>query len=207
MRVYIVRHGLSVGNKERTHQLPNTALSEEGILQAKAIALRVAKLPIDLIYASSLKRAQQTAQIIAKRVGLKIETWDEIREIKRPSEITGRHVDSPEARMYAQALETNFGDPDWKYSDEDSFGDLKGRANKVLKHLCKNHKNQNILLVSHGTFIKMAIASAVFGQNLTPQIFWDFRIHTYAENTGISVLDYSEGRGWKLLTFNDSSHL
>ncbi|HKC04483.1 MAG TPA: histidine phosphatase family protein [Patescibacteria group bacterium] len=207
MKIYLVRHGLSLGNKAKMHQLPHVVLSEEGVIQANAIAERVSNLSIDLIYSSSLTRAQETAKAISNKIGARIETWDEVREIKRPSEILGKHVDSPETREFDQALEANYKDPDWKYSDEETFNDLKARAKGVLDHLLKTHGDQNILVVSHGTFIKMLVATVLFGENLTADVFWDFREHTYAENTGISVCENRPGKGWRLLTFSDSSHL
>lgn len=57
MLVYLVRHGESEGNKSQTYQFPETELSETGKRQAEILAERLAKIPIDFVYASILKRA------------------------------------------------------------------------------------------------------------------------------------------------------
>jgi uncharacterized phosphatase len=207
MKIYLVRHGLSIGNKNHIHQFPDSSLSEEGQAQARAIAERVKNLPINFIYSSNIARAQETAKLIAEKSKHKIETWEELREIKRPSQILGKRGDSAEAKKFEEAMKDNYKNPYFKYSDEDSFSELKERAEKVLNHLVEKHTGENVLLVSHGTFIKMLVSFVVFGKNLTPEIFWDLREHTYAENTGISIVEHTPERGWRLLTFNDISHL
>lgn len=207
MNLYIVRHGESVGNKARTYQFSDMGLSPDGISQAKAIAQRVKGLSIDLIYASNLKRAQETAGIIAGEAKLPIETWEDIREFRRPTDLSGKHVDSPESRAFEKAFEKNYKNPDWKYSDDETFNEIKARTARVLTHLVEKHRDQNVLLVSHGTFIKMLAAYVVFREKLTSEMFWDFRHHSFAGNTGVSICEYTDRHGWRLLSWNDMSHL
>lgn len=207
MLVYLVRHGESEGNKSQTYQFPETELSETGKRQAEILAERLAKIPIDFIYASSLKRAQQTAEIISKVKNLKIETWDDIREIRRPSILRGKHVRSVEAELFEKAYLKNYKNPSWKFSDEENFSDLKVRAEKVLNHLLKNHSDQNVLLVSHGTFIKTLTSLVLFRESLTAEIFWNFRHHTTIKNTSITICEHTEKFGWSLVSWNDMQHL
>lgn len=207
MKVYLVRHAESEGNKTQTYQFPETGLSENGRRQALILAKRLTKVPIDLIYTSSLLRAQETSEIIAGTNKVKIETWQEIREIGRPSSLRGTQVKSEESRKFEKAEEENYSKSDWKYSDDESFNELVARGKKVLNHLLKNHQKQNVLLVSHGTFIKILVALVVFGEKLNALTFWEFRHHSFATNTGISICQYTEERGWKLLSWNDTGHL
>ena len=71
MKLFLVRHGQSLANKERKHQgredeWRNTSLSNIGKTQAKKVADRLKDENFNLIYSSPLKRAKQTAEIINK---------------------------------------------------------------------------------------------------------------------------------------------
>ena len=89
MNIYLVRHGQSEGNLKKFHQGADVPLSKNGKVQAKILAQRFKKIPVDSIYSSPYIRAKQTAEFISKELKLPIEYWDILRERKRPSEIEG----------------------------------------------------------------------------------------------------------------------
>jgi len=66
VRLYIVRHGESRGNLAGTLQgsRVDEPLSPRGIRQAEALSARLAREPIDLVFASPMIRARQTAEIL-----------------------------------------------------------------------------------------------------------------------------------------------
>ena len=75
MKVYLARHGQTVWNRRdvvcgRT----DIPLTEKGLQQARELAEQVAAAPVDLILASPLQRAQQTAQVVAERIHAPIVT-------------------------------------------------------------------------------------------------------------------------------------
>ncbi len=72
--IYIVQHG----EKETTDGDP--ALSAAGVTQARLTGRYLATRRIDLLYASPLRRARQTAAIIADAVGLAMRVDDRLRE-------------------------------------------------------------------------------------------------------------------------------
>ena len=79
MRIYLVRHG------RQSSPLCNVDvdLAPEGVEQARRLAERLMKEEaVDAVYASGLLRAEQTARIIAERLGLQADTghaeWNEI---------------------------------------------------------------------------------------------------------------------------------
>ena len=64
-RFLIVRHGETVWNAEgRIQGHSDTKLSDHGVLQAQAVARRLADATIDAAYSSDLARASETANII-----------------------------------------------------------------------------------------------------------------------------------------------
>ncbi len=81
--IYLVRHGENKANitKEFSYKLVDYPLTAKGILQARQTAEYFTDKHIDEIYASPLKRALETAHIIAQRLELAVITTEEFREV------------------------------------------------------------------------------------------------------------------------------
>lgn len=207
MKVYLVRHGETTGNIDSLYQTAETPLSPEGENQAKKVADRFKRTNIDLIYTSVHVRAQETSKFISKKTGAKIEPWDKLMEIRRPKEVRGKRIDDPDVEEIMKDVIANFANPNWKYSDEENFFDLETRAILVLDHLLKRHRDQTIICISHGTFIKFLASKAILRNKLTPEIFDLFRHNVWSANTGITKLEYTENHGWRLSYWNDVTHI
>lgn len=206
MILYLVRHGESLANKNLFHHKPETPLSKRGVEQAKIVAERLKNIEVDFIYSSPQKRAKQTAEIISKQKNLSIEFWEDLKEIRTPSKVWGKPLDDKKTvKIDEQSLQSFLRGE--RYSDEETFKELSARGQSVLNHLLKEHKDQKILCVSHGTMTKMIVARIIFGNKLTPKVFIVLRKHLWAKNTGITICRYTEKYGWTLNTWNDSSHL
>lgn len=74
MTIWLVRHGETELNAARVLQPADTPLSAHGERQAQALAERLADEPLAGILSSDLPRALQTAQRVAKRTGLAVQT-------------------------------------------------------------------------------------------------------------------------------------
>jgi phosphohistidine phosphatase len=72
MKLYFLRHGLAGNRDEWESDDSARPLTEEGIAKMKKSAATIAKLglDLDLILASPLVRALQTAEIVAKQLNL-----------------------------------------------------------------------------------------------------------------------------------------
>ena len=82
MILYCVRHGESTYNSlGRIQGHLDVPLSERGVRQSQAAAAALAGLSIEVIYASPLRRAFQTAQIIAEILQVQIRTDPRLMEI------------------------------------------------------------------------------------------------------------------------------
>lgn len=205
MKLYLIRHGQSIGNLNKLHQFSHTPLSDLGRKQAEVVAKRFSSIPIDLILASDFARAHETAQIIAKHLSKPLENNHLLREIKRPSEIEGKSTTDPEVVSIKSAIKDNLHDPSWHYSDEENIFDLIARAQKFLLQI-QEKKESSILAVSHGNLIGAIVGNVVLGNLLTPQIYKSMENSMWYSNTGISVLEWSSDR-WHLITWNDNAHL
>lgn len=81
--LYFMRHGENEDNLAQvlSARQEDKPLTEMGMRQAEAAADWLAGRSIRRIYSSSLKRAQQSAQIVARRLGLDVMLSDDIREL------------------------------------------------------------------------------------------------------------------------------
>src|SRR5665647_97279 len=81
MKIYIVRHGETDSNKARKAQGQriNEFLNSEGVRQTEELTSNIDK-DFDVIFTSPLKRAAQTAEILAKEIKAPVIVREEIIE-------------------------------------------------------------------------------------------------------------------------------
>jgi probable phosphoglycerate mutase len=161
MKVYFVRHGESEGNVGSIRQGPHSPLTKHGRKQANFIADRVARLEVDTLVSSTMKRAVETAEIIGQRIEKPFETSELFIERRRPKEQIGNAKNSPLALEAETAIIQNFTVPGFRYSDEENFDDLKKRAEAALEFLVQKSTNR-VVVVTHGFFLRVLAAYAVF---------------------------------------------
>ena len=81
-QVLLIRHGETDWNAEQRWQgHSDIPLNQVGIAQAEELAERVHCFSLELLLSSDLARAHQTAQIIARRLGIPIYTAEQLREV------------------------------------------------------------------------------------------------------------------------------
>jgi broad specificity phosphatase PhoE len=208
-KIYFVRHGESEGNAGPIRQTASTSLTEKGRSQAAYVAERCAKLPIEVVISSTMTRAKETAEIILTKVSKPIEYSDLFVERRRPSEVLGKPKDNPEAEQAETEIKKHFHEPGWRFSDEENFEDLKERASKALEYLSQRPE-ENILVVTHGYFMRIVMAYMLFGKTLTGEECVKCIRKFHMENTGITVLEHdkaNEKTPWWLWIWNDHAHL
>jgi broad specificity phosphatase PhoE len=79
-KVHVIAHGATPLDKQgRLHgQKVDASLSDEGRQAAHAAGLKLKRAGIETIYTSPLKRAKETAAILAEHTGARIEDRDEL---------------------------------------------------------------------------------------------------------------------------------
>ncbi|MDB5264588.1 MAG: hypothetical protein JWN64_159 [Parcubacteria group bacterium] len=206
--VYLIRHGESEANVGMISEMEAPALTEKGQQQAAFLAERASRLPVQAIVASTLLRAEQTAEAVAKRTGLALETSPLFVERSRASIQTDKPKDHEDFVIAEQNILANFTVPGYRFADEENFDDLKERAQKALQYL-EERPEEHILVVTHGFFLRALIAQVTFGEALTAhecdRMMWSFR----TQNTGLTIIKYDEtkDRPWWVYTWNDHAHL
>jgi probable phosphoglycerate mutase len=204
-KIYFVRHGATGGNEKNQFQHITTPLSDMGLKQAEFVASRFESIPVDVVVGSTMTRASQTAEAIAKTVKKEMIASDLFQEILRPTVVRGRSKQDPEVASIMQSVKENFEQEDWHHSDEENFFDLKKRAVKALEFI-SSLQHENIVVVTHGNFLVMLLMVMGFRQNLTPKVYKDMRQFFVLKNTGITIVDEHEGQ-YFLITLNDFAHL
>jgi broad specificity phosphatase PhoE len=204
--VYVVRHAQSQDNALKKHQVASVGLSELGIKQAKCVTQRLVTKNIDAIISSPYQRARQTAEFISAAVQKPIELTPLLTELKRPTEIEGRHYDDPEAVKIRRAILANLHDPNWHYADEETFFDARERAIQCITFITQIDK-RNVLLITHGGIMVMIIAVMLHGKEMGVGDFLKLRTFMHADNAGITLCNYMNNTTWKLITWNDCAHL
>jgi len=206
MNIYFIRHGEGHHNANNLYSQPHFELTDKGKEEAKAAGSRLKHLPIEVLVVSSFVRTKQTAEIINNQIGNKPVIYSDLPvEVKRPSEIAGKRLDLPESLAIRKQMDENADDPNWRYSDEENFHDLKERGSKFLEYL-EGFKEDNIAVVSHSVFIKMVILLIIVGDSLTPKIFNRSYRGMKLATSGVTICEFNYDL-WGLLTWNDQAHL
>ena len=158
-RVILVRHGESVGNASRQFTVTDEAgLTDLGRLQAVRAAevLRTRFRPARLI-ASPFRRARDTAELIAARLGLSVELDAAVRE---------QHFGELRGRPYEAALELPGFERiqrwEWRPPGGETLLEVRERAVPAIERLAREHADEHAVVVCHGGTI-LALWSHVTG--------------------------------------------
>jgi 2,3-bisphosphoglycerate-dependent phosphoglycerate mutase len=134
----LARHGETDWNKEgRWQGWADPPLNDTGRSQARALAEQLSDVPFDAVYSSDLRRAHETAEVVAAPHGVPVVTDQGLREIDVGSwsgltrdEIAERF---PNGRQDGETRE--------QHAD---------RVLAAIERLARDHTGERILLVTHG---------------------------------------------------------
>lgn len=191
-KIILVRHGQTDFNIDHIMQGHlDTFLNSAGLKQTQKTAKLLMEEKIDFIYSSDLKRTHQTALIISKELNIPIILNPLLRE-RNFGELEG--YKTPEAVKIHSGFswDRGFNDPASSYLNIESGKDMRKRVKKIIQMLKSKHKDQVILLVSHGGLIRNFIDYF----NLTDKVV-DFD-KTFS-NAGINIFEKTDN-GYILTT-------
>ncbi|MFA4871942.1 MAG: histidine phosphatase family protein [Patescibacteria group bacterium] len=154
-KIFIVRHGQDMDNANNIlNGLRDLALTDLGRKQARATAQKLKDKNIGIIYSSPLKRALETARIMARALGVKkIIVNNDLRE-RDFGVLTGKSLaDIPKYSKNNLPIDGTLYFLDVKKAE--SFPTVYERAKGVLEKIVAQKNGQNILIVTHGDFGKM----------------------------------------------------
>lgn len=147
--LYLVRHGETPDNVNMIMQGQTQGmLNENGKRQARELAMRMKDKHLDAILSSDLRRAIETAEIIADGRELNVETTPLLRE-RDWGGFTGKYIPSIQNAVWPNDIE--------------GLEELRGRASRFLDLIRERYADKSVLAVGHG-IINKAIQSVYFGR-------------------------------------------
>jgi probable phosphoglycerate mutase len=181
--ILLIRHGETAWNAERRLQGHlDIALNTEGERQAQALADALADERIDLVVASDLSRARQTAAAVATRHGMQVQVDPGLRE---------RCYGGFEGLLYAE-IEARFPSEfaAWQGREIDAalppggnrgetFRQFHQRAVEAILGWAAAHPGKTVALVAHGGVLECAYRCALGLPLETPR---DFKVHNASIN-------------------------
>jgi broad specificity phosphatase PhoE len=188
--LYLLRHAATPANlshpaklQGRRHDPPLAAV---GVRQAEMTRDFLAVRAIDACYCSPMRRAQQTAGIIAEPHALRLENIEDLTEcdVGRWEGIDWDTIrcQDPERYNAFHANPARFG-----YPGGESFADVYDRAAPAIDRLLELHEGGAILVVTHHIVGRTYLAGVLgLGPDRARQISLD--------NCGISLVQCQGGR-------------
>lgn len=157
MIVYFVRHGESASNAAPGGMaLPleqGDRLTERGFEQARAVAERFGAAGATRILASPLRRARETAEVIAERLELPITEVEELRELRESEGFGELSLEDQRLRRWSEWMAEHGDDPDHSYRGGESFNEITRRV-RVLQERLVADAVETTIAVSHGIFMR-----------------------------------------------------
>ena len=142
--ILLVRHGETIDNARQIMQGQTQGdLNEKGREQARQVAERLSAEPIDAVVASDLRRAIQTAEIIAAPHNLIVNTTELLRERDWGS-FTGRYIPDLRGETWPDDIE-----------NEEA---LLQRALAFLQYITTTYPDKRVVAVGHGIVNKAILA-------------------------------------------------
>lgn len=143
MKLYAARHGETEWNKlNKVLGRTDIPLNETGLKQAYELAEKMRDYNIDLIIASPLSRALETAKIVAEKNNIPYQTDARLMEHNfGVFEGLNRNNENYQVtkRKYAS-----------RYEGGESFFDVVARIYPLIEELKEKYSDKNVLLVTHG---------------------------------------------------------
>ncbi|GIP37726.1 alpha-ribazole phosphatase [Paenibacillus sp. J31TS4] len=187
-RYYLIRHGETEWNRDGNRYCGRSdiCLSPRGADQAEQLAVYLQHVPLDRVYASTLRRAYDTAGPLAHTKGLPIVRDARAAEIDfglweglRSPEISDKH-----AEAWAAWQSTPESHPAGLTGE--TAGQVYGRMRELLLETADRHPGEAIAVVSHSTTLRIFLAG-MLGMPLS-------RYRSMGmDNIGISVVETEEG--------------
>ncbi|WP_096201755.1 histidine phosphatase family protein [Bacillus sp. FJAT-45350] len=199
MKLYIIRHGESMGNRlGKIQGWQDFELSPTGKKQAQLVGSYLSTTTFDAIYSSDLTRAYETAVSITDLQSTEVKKWSKIREIKL-GPLEGKtkdeiHVAFPETK--ATSILTS------GVQGTETIEEITYRCRDILVELLSKHQGQEVAIVSHGGLISILLMYIMLGDE------W-YRHHRpfKIDNTSMTLIEWQPTRKPIIHYINNCTHL
>ena len=209
MLQYLVRHGESVSNLEgRVQGQEDVELSDLGRAQARRVAAWSRTLAestaVGEIWTSPLKRARETAAVIAATLGLPLSVDEQLRELH--AGIFQGHLWADLERTFPDEVSRwRSGDVDYVIPGGESRAQLAARGRAALEALAVR-ETPGMIVVAHGGILTAALGSMLGRAHplLAAAAERPFTKLPALANCSVTQLAWP---GPRLVAFNETAHL
>jgi 2,3-bisphosphoglycerate-dependent phosphoglycerate mutase len=169
--ILLARHGETDWNRERRFQgHADTTLNAAGRAQARELAEALAREGLDAVYASDLRRAHETGEIVGELLRLPVIVDPDLREID---------VGSWSGLTYEQ-----IGERAW---DGETYEAHAERMLRAIDRIVEQHPGGHVAVISHGGSVRRVYEAAQIADRPVPE---NCEIVTVrAEGTLLQLLD------------------
>lgn len=192
--LYFVRHAESEANAaSRFAGQLDSPLTEQGRRQAETVGEALKDVRFDRVVSSDLSRARDTAAAIARRHGLTVETFRDLREID-VGEAAGKQFEDARQR------------PDWtpdgfvQWPGGESLDQAYERARRTLDRIVAESAGGTVCIVGHGGIMRILVSHFM---GLLPRLYHH---PVPTTNTDVTVVR-TDGSSYRIEALFDASHL
>jgi len=158
-KYFLLRHGEALSNKKRMiscwPEKSRFPLTRKGIKQIKVVSEKLKKEKIDLIFASDILRTRQTAEIVGKKLGIKLKIDKRLREYN-----VG--IFNGDLIKYLEEFFTNeYERFEIRPPGGETYTEIKKRMYNFLKDIDKKYSGKTILIISHEGPFTMLIGAVM----------------------------------------------
>ena len=201
--LYLIRHGETDYNRRRIVQgrRINSQLNETGRRQAEALARRFASVPVEAFYSSTLRRAEETADIVAaQHPGVPVFRVEDLEEMSWGI-FEGQPATEAWDEAYASMRESwERGDYTPRWEGGESILEVQERGVRAVRQIAQRHPGDTVVVVTHGRFLRVILAS------LLTEIGLDRMDELSHGNTCVNQLAFENDRVEAVL-LNCTAHL
>ena len=200
-RLYLIRHAEVEPRYQRVFGgRIDMDLSDQGRKQAQALVPFFRRYPLDALYASPLKRAQQTARFLQQSFQITPTTLDGLREVDF-GDWTGLNWEEVKRQFQADAFA-------WlQFLDQAAIPNAectqawRHRVQSCLDQILPSHPEQSVGVVCHGGVVRMSLSillkmplvqTAAFSVEYASVTRIDLR----PEKTSLQLLNLTPWRDW-----------
>ena len=161
-RIIFLRHGQAKNNTERilAGRTEGVPLTDAGIKQAEQAAEMLEHMNVSAIYSSPIQRARHTAEIAGRHNSVDVRIDDRLIELEM-GKFTGVPYDQIFGSHGNVFLKFYSGQPEIADNGVETFSEVKSRVLGIVDHVLKEHRGQNVVLVTHMDPIKAMLSTVV----------------------------------------------
>ncbi|HSX18646.1 MAG TPA: histidine phosphatase family protein [Candidatus Saccharimonadales bacterium] len=181
----LARHGETNWNSVSKIQGSSNSsiLTKKGKSQAELLADKIQKMGVDVIYCSELKRAKQTAAIIAKKLKLPIFYSSDLNE-RSFGVFEGGNVEEVFAHLRSIPIDVRYL---YQPEDGESLAQFEKRVFLEAEEIIRINKEKTVLIVTHGGVIRAFI-------HLFKQTPFEQRADLNIPNTSLTIFKMEEDK-------------